>query len=60
MNPGGEFETSMLGPLGNSFDLVKIQICQGYSKSSELFFRTFMTPLFDIHHNLEMDKYPKF
>ena len=59
MNPGENFETSMLAPLEILVALVTIQIGQGYSKSGRVFGRPFMRNFFYICCNPEIETRPK-
>ena len=52
MNPGGDFETSMVRPLIISVDLVKIQTMLGYYKSGKFVGRPFMSPFLAIRFSL--------
>ena len=44
MNPGANFDTLVVGPLGILVALVKIQIGQGYSNSGRFYGRPSMSP----------------
>ena len=59
MNPGANFETSVVGPLEILVALVNRQIGQSYSNSGRFAITTFMSPLFAIISNLEMETQPK-
>ena len=48
MNPGGDFETSMVEPLVTSVTLSKRQIGKGYSKSGIFYGRPFISTFFPI------------
>ena len=55
INPGANFETSMLGPMVILVASVKKQIGQGYYKSGRFFGRPFMSPFFAVICNLKME-----
>ena len=55
MNPGANFETSILGPLVILVDLLKIYIGQGSSKSGKFVIRPFISPLFNITNGIVVD-----
>ena len=59
MNPGANFETSILGPLVILVDLFMIYIGQGSSKSGKFVIRPLISPLFNITHNMVVDTRPK-
>ena len=52
MNTGANFETSVVGPLGILFALVKRQIGQGYSNSGRFSGRPSMSPFLAIFFQL--------
>ena len=55
MNPGENFETSVVGPLGTLVSLFKRQTGQGYSKSGRFFGRPSMSPFFDINFSMVVE-----
>ena len=59
MNPGANFETSVVGPLGILVALVKRQIIQGSSNSGRLSERPSMSPFIAIRFILVIETLPK-
>ena len=59
MNPGANFETSVVGTLVFVVALFKRKRGQGYSKSGKLFGRPFMSPLIKIRLSLVIKTRPK-
>ena len=55
MNPGGNFETLVVGPLGILVSLVKIQIGQGFSNSGRFSRRPSMRPFLAISFSQVID-----
>ena len=55
MNPGENFETSVVGPLRILAALVKIQIGQGSSNSGRFSGRPSMSPFLAIRFNLVIE-----
>ena len=55
MNPGGDFETSIVGPLGILVALVSRKIGQGYSDSGNFSGRTSMIPFLAIRFSLVIE-----
>ena len=59
MNPGANFDTSVVGPLGILSDLVKRQIGQGSSNSGRFYGRHYMSPFLAICFSLVIETWPK-
>ena len=60
MNPGANFETSGVAPLGILFYFFKRQIYQGLSKSGIFVGRHFRSPFLDISFSMTIDTWPKY
>ena len=59
MNPGANFETSVVGPLGILVALVRRQIGQGYSNSGRFYGRPSIRPFLSICFSLVIEIWPK-
>ena len=59
MNPGANFELSMVRPMGILFALVGRKIGQGYSKSGIFVGRPSMSPFLAIIFSLSIETRPK-
>ena len=55
MKPGENLETSVVGPMAFLFALVKIQICQGSSKSGIFVGRTSTSTFIEIFFSLVIE-----
>ena len=55
MNPGVNFETSVVGPLGILFSLLRRQIGQGSSNSGIFYVRPYMSPFLAIRFSLVIE-----
>ena len=59
MSPGGNFEVSVVGPLGILFALLKRKICRGSYKSGRFVGIPSMSPIPAICFSLVINKWPK-